>query len=78
MSSAGAIMSASQAVGFCDATQGCFLRTQSVSRAIQSNFWFPQSFQRMTEVYFAPLACLDQVAGEALFGKALTERSSFI
>lgn len=29
--------------------------------------------QRMTVAYCAPLACLDQVAGEALFGKAVTD-----
>lgn len=27
----------------------------------------------MTEVYCAPLACLDQVAGEVLFGNAATD-----
>lgn len=29
--------------------------------------------QRMTEVYCAPLACLDQVVGEAPFGEAVTD-----
>lgn len=71
VSSAGAIMSAPRAVVFV-MPYGEVKTLFESWKCVRSN-WKQFLVQRMTGVYCAPLACLDQVAGEALFGKAETD-----
>lgn len=71
VSSTGAIMSAPRAVVFVMPYGEVKMLFKS-RKCVKSN---SKQFlvQRMTEVYCVPLACLDQVAGEALFGQAVTD-----
>lgn len=71
VSSTGTIMSALRAVVFVMPYGEVKMLFKS-RKCVKSN---SKQFlvQRMTEIYCVPLACLDQVAGEALFGQAVTD-----